>query len=105
MNKHTLQDKTAVIGDGAKNLGGLVSREFAESGAKYLVYYNSDATRPDAEATVGAIRHLGGAAFMLQSDLTGQADAAALLQQAKYFGDRDRYRSAGSPLPVRPGST
>jgi NAD(P)-dependent dehydrogenase (short-subunit alcohol dehydrogenase family) len=37
MNNHTLKGKVAVIGAGAKNLGGLLSREFAKSGAKIVV--------------------------------------------------------------------
>ena len=36
MSKHTLKDKVALIGGGAKNLGGLISRTFAADGAKIL---------------------------------------------------------------------
>lgn len=60
MGEHSLQGKSAVIGGGAKNLGGLISRTFANDGARVCVHYNSDSTRPDAEATVAAIRGSGG---------------------------------------------
>ena len=34
MDKHSLQGKVAIVGGGAKNLGGLISRTFAADGAK-----------------------------------------------------------------------
>lgn len=45
MSNHTLNGKVVVVGAGAKNLGGLISREFAKGGAKVVVHDNSDATR------------------------------------------------------------
>ena len=51
MSNSSLKGKVAVIGAGAKNLGGLVSREFAKDGAKVVVHYNSDPSRSAAEAT------------------------------------------------------
>lgn len=90
MGNHTLKGKVAVIGGGAKNLGGLISRDLAIGGAKVVVHYNSDATRQDAEATVKAIKDLGSDAYATQGDLTKPANVAALFNQAKErFGGVD----------------
>lgn len=51
-----LDGKVALVAGGAKNLGGLLSRQLAEAGAKVVVHYHGDGTRPDAEATVAAIQ-------------------------------------------------
>ena len=90
MGEHSLQGKSAVIGGGAKNLGGLISRTFANDGARVCVHYNSDSTRPDAEATVAAIRGSGGEAFAVQADYTRPAEVAAVFAEArKRFGGID----------------
>lgn len=90
MSNHNLQGKVVVVGGGAKNLGGLVSREFARGGARVVVHYNSDGTRRDAEATVKAIKDLGSDAYATQGDLTRPANVTALFRQAKErFGGVD----------------
>lgn len=90
MSNHDLQGKVVVVGGGAKNLGGLVSREFARGGARVVVHYNSDGTRRDAEATVKAIKDLGSDAYATQGDLTRPANVTALFRQAKErFGGVD----------------
>lgn len=90
MSVHTLKDKVAVIAGGAKNLGGLASREFAKHGAKVVVHYNSDATRLDAEATVRAIKDLGSDVLMVQGDLSKPANVTTLFDKAKkHFGGID----------------
>lgn len=90
MSDYTLSGKVAIVGAGAKNLGGLISREFAKGGAKVVVHYNSDATRPDAESTVQAIKDLGSEAYATQGDLTKPANVAALFEHAKHrFGGVD----------------
>ncbi|HNQ03612.1 MAG TPA: SDR family oxidoreductase [Thiobacillaceae bacterium] len=86
MRDHALKGKVLVVAAGAKNLGGLISREFAKDGAKVVVHYNSDATRQDAEATVKAIKDLGGDAYATQGDLTKPANVTTLFTQA-----RDRF--------------
>jgi len=87
---HTLNGKVAVIAAGAKNLGGLISREFARGGAKVVVHYYSDASRADAEAKVKAIQDDGGDACATAGDLTRPANVAALFQGAKdRFGGID----------------
>lgn len=68
---HSITGKTVLIAGGAKNLGGLIARDFAARGAKAVaVHYNSAATRADAEATVAAITAAGAAAAAFQADLT-----------------------------------
>jgi NAD(P)-dependent dehydrogenase (short-subunit alcohol dehydrogenase family) len=90
MSSHTLQRKVVVVGAGAKNLGGLISRDLAKGGANVVVHYNSDATRRDAEATVKAIKDLGSDAYATQGDLTKSANVTALFKQAKdRFGGID----------------
>ncbi|MHC9061494.1 SDR family oxidoreductase [Nitrospira sp. CMX1] len=90
MNNHTLKGKVAIVGAGSKNLGGLISRELAKGGAKVVVHYHSDATKPDAESTVKAITSLGAEAYPAQGDLTKPSAVAALFEQAKKrFGGID----------------
>ncbi|EOY5725735.1 SDR family oxidoreductase [Enterobacter cloacae] len=74
MNDHTLTGKTVLIAGGAKNLGGLIARDFARHGARAIaIHYNSAATQQDAEATVQAIRAAGAQAHAFQADLTSAA--------------------------------
>jgi NAD(P)-dependent dehydrogenase (short-subunit alcohol dehydrogenase family) len=90
MPDHTLKGKVAVIGAGAKNLGGLLSRELAKDGTKIVVHYHSDAARSDADVTVKAVKDLGGDAYAVQGDLTQPAQVAALFKSAKdRFGGID----------------
>ena len=90
MTEHALQGKVVVVGGGGKNLGGLISREFAKGGAKIVVHYHSDATRRDAEATVKAVQDLGTEAIAAQGDLTKPRNVVALFDRAKdRFGGVD----------------
>lgn len=90
MSKIDLNGKVALVSGGAKNLGGLISREFAASGSNVVVHYNSDATKQDADVTVKAVKELGRDAIAIQSDLTKAANVSALFQQARdHFGGID----------------
>lgn len=90
MAKQDLNEKVILIAGGAKNLGGLISRQFADNGAKIVVHYNSAATKNDADVTVQAILNNGGEAIALQGDLTQAANVTALFEQAKQrFGGID----------------
>jgi NAD(P)-dependent dehydrogenase (short-subunit alcohol dehydrogenase family) len=80
MTENTLRDKVAVVGGGEKNLGGLISRTFAEAGAKVVVRYHS--SESDAEQTVKAIQEAGGQAVSVQGDLTKVADVRRLFDTA-----------------------
>ncbi|RQO35594.1 short chain dehydrogenase [Chryseobacterium sp. KBW03] len=70
MSKNNLQNKVVLIAGGAKNLGGLLSRNFASKSAKLAIHYNSDTTKPDAEKTLEEVKALGAEAFIFQGDLT-----------------------------------
>jgi NAD(P)-dependent dehydrogenase (short-subunit alcohol dehydrogenase family) len=70
MAAQTLDGKVIVVGGGAKNLGGLISRTLGAEGAKVAVHYNSDATAGAAEETVTKVKASGGDAFAIQGDLT-----------------------------------
>jgi len=71
VTNRTLENKVALIAGGAKNLGGLLARDFAAQGAKAVViHYNSAASAKDAEATVAAVKAAGAQSVALQADLT-----------------------------------
>ncbi|KFE97247.1 SDR family oxidoreductase [Chryseobacterium luteum] len=70
MSRNDLKDKVAIVGGGAKNLGRLISLDFAKKGAKVVVHFNSDGTKADADKTVSDIIAAGGEAFAIQGDLT-----------------------------------
>ncbi len=70
MARNDLKGKVVLIAGGAKNLGGLLSRDFASKGAKVAIHYNSDSTKTDAEKTLADITNAGGEAFLFQADLT-----------------------------------
>ena len=70
MTDHSIKGKTVLIAGGAKNLGGLVARDFAAQGAKAIViHYNTSATKADADATVAAVKAAGAEAVALQANL------------------------------------
>jgi NAD(P)-dependent dehydrogenase (short-subunit alcohol dehydrogenase family) len=85
-----LAGKVALVAGGAKNLGGLLSRQIAQAGAKVAVHYNSAGTQKDADETVAAIQAGGGDAFAIQGDFTRVADVAKVFAAAKSkFGRLD----------------
>lgn len=90
MSTNKLNGKVVLVAGGAKNLGGLVSRDLAKQGAKVVVHYNSDSTKSDADATVKAIIDGGSEAIAIQGDLCKVANMTALFEQAKaQFGGID----------------
>jgi NAD(P)-dependent dehydrogenase (short-subunit alcohol dehydrogenase family) len=82
MSRNDLNGKVAIIGGGAKNLGRLIALDFAKKGAKVVVHYNSDSTKPDADKTVADIIAAGGEAIMVQGDLTVVENNAKLFDAA-----------------------
>ncbi|MEW2547516.1 SDR family oxidoreductase [Streptomyces sp. NPDC047002] len=80
MAEHALQNKVAVVGGGEKNLGALVSRVFAEDGAKVVVHYHTG--EKEAEETVRAVEDAGGQAVAVQGDLTDVAHVRHLFDTA-----------------------
>lgn len=90
MSRNNLQGNVVLIAGGAKNLGGLLSRNFAAKGAKVAVHYNSDSTKADAEKTLADITNAGGEAFLFQADLTKVENIAKLFEATKQkFGGID----------------
>lgn len=85
-----LKDKVVVVAGGAKNLGGLISRNFGQKGAKVVVHYNSAATKESADETVQFIKDNGGDAFSIQLDLTKVSNVKLLFEETeKKFGKVD----------------
>jgi NAD(P)-dependent dehydrogenase (short-subunit alcohol dehydrogenase family) len=90
MDNHSLKGKVALVGGGAKNLGGLLSRTFAADGAKVCVHYNSPETGADAKKTVDDIVSSGGEAFAIQGDFTKVNQLATVFARTKdHFGGVD----------------
>ena len=83
MSNHSLKGKVVLVGGGAKNLGGLISRTFASEGAKVVVHFNSPATKADADKTVADIKSAGGDAIATPGDFTKVADVVAAFAAAK----------------------
>ncbi|QIH35581.1 SDR family oxidoreductase [Sphingobacterium sp. DR205] len=90
MARNDLNGKVVLIAGGAKNLGGLLSRNLAAKGAKIVVHYNSDSTKSDAENTLADINSAGGEAFIFQADLTNVKNITKLFDAAiERFGGVD----------------
>ncbi|MDR6737019.1 SDR family oxidoreductase [Sphingobacterium sp. 2149] len=70
MARNDVKGKVVLIAGGAKNLGGLLSRDFAAKGAKLVIHYNSENTKKDAEKTLAAVEATGAEAILVQADLT-----------------------------------
>ncbi|MEZ5532777.1 MAG: SDR family oxidoreductase [Steroidobacteraceae bacterium] len=83
MSVHSIEGKTVLIAGGAKNLGGLIARDFAQHGAKAIaIHYNSASTKADAQATVAAVQAAGAKAVAFQADLTSAAAIEKLFADA-----------------------
>lgn len=71
MSRNSVSGKTILITGGAKNLGGLLARDFAAHGAKAIaIHYNSNESKLAAEETLSSIHDCGAKAIILQGDLT-----------------------------------
>lgn len=79
--------KVAVVTGGARDIGRAVCVKLASEGAKVVVnYFDSDA---DKEATLAAIKEVGGEAIAVHGDVTKQADIDNMVAKTKEaFGDR-----------------
>lgn len=82
MAGRTLQGKVALVGAGAKNLGGLISRTLGAEGASVVVHYHAASTKAPAEETVRAVEASGGKAFAVQGDLTQVDNVVKLFDEA-----------------------
>jgi NAD(P)-dependent dehydrogenase (short-subunit alcohol dehydrogenase family) len=83
----SLRNKVVVVTGGAKNLGGLISRQLGAAGARVVLHYNSHSTAVEAARTVADIKTAGGEAFAIQADLTRSDEVCILFETAmKTFG-------------------
>lgn len=82
MSKKDLKGKVVLIAGGGKNLGGLLSRDFAAMGAKLAIHYNSESSRIESEQTLAAVKAMGVEAFLFQGDLTKVQNVAAFFDEA-----------------------
>ena len=90
MGRNNLNGKVVLIAGGAKNLGGLLSRDFVAKGAKVVIHYNSDSTKADAEKKKKKKTNSGGEAIVFQADLKKIENIKHLFEEAKNkFGGVD----------------
>lgn len=90
-NPNSIEGKVVVVAGGAKNLGGLISRDMAaHKAAAVVVHYNSAATKKDADETVAVIQDRGAKSIAIQGDLTKVTECERLFEEAiKAFGRVD----------------
>ena len=77
----SLDRKVVLVTGGAKNLGGLISRDLAAHGASVAVHYHSAETSSAADETVAAAIDSGAKAFALEADLTKPAEVRRLFDE------------------------
>jgi NAD(P)-dependent dehydrogenase (short-subunit alcohol dehydrogenase family) len=78
-----LQDKVAIITGAGSGMGRVAAQMFAAEGAKVLV---ADYDEKGGHETADAVREAGGGATFVQTDVSKEADAAAMVAAAM-----DRY--------------
>lgn len=93
MARNDLNGKVVLIAGGAKNLGGLLSKDIAKKGAKVAIHYNSSGTKAEAEKTLAEIQNSGGEAFLYQADLTN-------IENIKKFFDETKKRYGGIDIAI-----
>lgn len=88
MNRNDVTGKVVLIAGGGKNLGGLLSRDFAAKGAKLAIHYNSESSRAESEETLAEVQAAGAEAFLFQGDLTKVANVTKFFDEtiAKFGG-------------------
>ncbi|GAA4181985.1 SDR family oxidoreductase [Sphingobacterium ginsenosidimutans] len=82
MARNDVKGKVVLIAGGAKNLGGLLSRDFAAKGAKLVIHYNSEHSKSDAEETLAVVKAAGAEAILFQADLTNIENISKLFDTA-----------------------
>ncbi|KIO78210.1 short-chain dehydrogenase [Pedobacter lusitanus] len=107
MSVNELKGKVVLIAGGAKNLGGLLSRNFAEQGAKVAIHYNSDHTKDAAEQTLADIKAKGGEAFLFKADFKKVDNISKFFAEtkAKYGGIDIAINTVGQVLKKPYGET
>lgn len=90
MARYDVKGKTVLIAGGAKNLGGLLSRNFAARGANLVIHYNSDSSGADAIKTYADVRAAGAEAVLVQADLRSVSNISKLFDAGiEKFGGVD----------------
>ena len=74
-----LQDKVTVITGGASGMGRVAARMFAAEGARVVV---ADVTGPASQAVVDEIKAQGGQAVAVVADVSKEADARRMVDEA-----------------------
>lgn len=82
MTRNEVKGKVVLIAGGGKNLGGLLSRDFATKGAKLFIHYNSDSSKDESEKTLADVKALGAEAYLFQGDLTVTSNVTRLFDEA-----------------------
>jgi NAD(P)-dependent dehydrogenase (short-subunit alcohol dehydrogenase family) len=82
MARNDLKGKVVLIAGGGKNLGGLLSRNFAAKGAKLAIHYNSESSKAESEKTLAEVKALGAEAFLFQGDLTKVENVTKFFDEA-----------------------
>ena len=81
-----LENKTAIVTGGSRDIGRAVCEAIAAQGARVVVNFFNNAA--EGEATVAAIVKAGGEAIAVKGDMTKQADVDYLVAETrKAFGD------------------
>jgi len=82
-----LRGKVALVTGGARDIGQAVSVKLAREGAKVALNYY--ASEEQAQATMNAIKEVGGEAIAIGGDMTKQEDVDRLVAETvAAFGDR-----------------
>ncbi len=82
-----LEDRVVVITGGGRGIGAATARAIADEGGTVVI---GDMLEAEGEATAAAIRHAGGSAVFVRTDVTQEADCARLAQTAvERFGGLD----------------
>jgi 3-oxoacyl-[acyl-carrier protein] reductase len=93
-----LTGRVALVTGGAVGIGRASVLALARAGAAVGVHYNQ--SRSEAEETSDLVRQSGGTAFLLQADLTDEAQASGVVD--RLLGQTGRldvlFNNAGSPL-------
>ncbi len=80
-----LEGKIAIVTGGSRDIGRAVSERLAQDGARVVVNYCNNET--DGEATLAAIKAVGGSAILVKADLTTASDVERLVTESrKAFG-------------------